>query len=103
MKSYNVVFSEQAEHDFQEYVDYIIYECKAPLTALRHYEDFFTTLDVLKHSPESFSIQTSPTLIRQLGFGVRRINYNKMAIFYTVHNDVVLIRRIVAGATIKDC
>ena len=102
MKNYNVVLSEQAELDFQEYIDHITYEYKAPLTALRHYEDFFATLNILKRSPESFSIQTSPTLIQQFGFGVRRINFNKMAVFYTIHNNIVLIRQIVAGAIIID-
>ena len=33
MKNYNVVLSEQAELDFQEYIDHITYEYKAPLTA----------------------------------------------------------------------
>lgn len=102
MKNYSVVLSEQAESDFQKYVDYIMYECNAPITALRHYEELFATLNSLKHSSESFPLQTHPTLLRQFGFGVRRINYKKMAIIFTVHDSTVYIHRILAGSMIVD-
>jgi len=36
------------------------------------------------------------------GFFVRRINYKKMAILYTVYEDTVLIHRVVAGSMITD-
>jgi len=101
MSQYSVVLSENAESDLQNYIDYIIYECKAPLTALRHYESLFETLNFLKRSPESYSIQTRASL-QQFGANIRRVNFKKMAIIYTIHSDIVYIHRIVAGTMITE-
>ncbi|GAB1415823.1 hypothetical protein MASR2M117_12290 [Paludibacter sp.] len=102
MKKYTVVLSEQAESDLEEYINYIMSKCKAPLTALRNYEDLFTVINSLRSSPESCSLQTRKSLILQFGFGVRRINYKKMAIIYTIHSNIVYIRRIIAGSMIAE-
>ena len=99
MSRYSVILSEDAEHDLQEYIDYIMYEYKAPITALRHYEALFDVLSGLKRSPESYPIQTRTSLL-QYGTNVRRINYKRMAVIYTVHGDIVYIHRIVAGSMI---
>lgn len=99
MRQYHVVLSENAESDLQNYIDYITHACKAPLTALRHYESLFETLKSLKHSPESYSIQTRKSL-QQFGANIRRVNFKKMAIIYSIHGDIVYIHRIVAGSLI---
>lgn len=96
MNLYNVILTQDAEIDLQEYIDYIIFDCDAPLTALRHYEDLFKTLERLHYIPETFPIQTGVSFLR-FGINVRRINYKKMAIIYTVHGDIVYIHRIMAA------
>ena len=58
MNLYNVILSQNAEIDLQEYIDYIIFECKAPLTALKHYESLFKTLKSLERFPKSYPKQT---------------------------------------------
>ena len=98
MDRYIILFSDDAENDFNSYIDYILYECKSPLTALRNYEELAETINQLKISPESFPIQ--PNL--RYGFNVRRVNYKKMAIIYTVHGNVVYIHRILASAMITE-
>ncbi|HBX45096.1 type II toxin-antitoxin system RelE/ParE family toxin [Limibacterium fermenti] len=103
MNDYNVVLSQEAEADLQDYIDYIMstYKYKAPLTALRHYEDIFNILRTLNNMPESYSIQTGTSFLR-FGANVRRINYKKMAIIYTVHGGIVYIHRIIAANLIKN-
>jgi len=93
---YNVILSQDAEIDLQEYIDYIMFDCKAPLTALKHYENLFDTLKSLERFPESYPIQTGSSFLL-FGTNVRRINYKKMAIVYTVHDDIVYIHRIIAA------
>jgi hypothetical protein len=96
MNLYNVVLSQDAENDLQEYIDYIIVGCKKPLTALRHYEGLFDLLNGLKYMPERFAIQTGASFLC-FGSNVRRINYKKLAIIYTVHGNIVYILRIVTA------
>ena len=38
MTNYEISLSKEADQDFVSYVNFIKYECKSPLTALRHYE-----------------------------------------------------------------
>lgn len=96
MSRYNVILSQDAEIDLQEYIDYIMFDCKAPLTALKHYEDLFNTLKSFERFPKSYPVQTGSSFLR-FGTNVRRINYKKMAIIYTVHGDIVYIHQIVAA------
>lgn len=101
MKRYDVVLSQDAESDLQEYIDYITYDCEAPLTALRHYEELFDVLNSLKYTPEKRAIQTGRFFLR-FGANVRRINYKKMAIIYTIRDHTVYIYRIIAAKLITD-
>ena len=38
MKKFEIIFSERSDNDIQDYIDFIYYEYKSPLTALRNYE-----------------------------------------------------------------
>lgn len=101
MNLYNVILSQNAEIDLQEYIDYIIFECKAPLTALKHYESLFKTLKSLERFPKSYPKQTGDFFL-PFGTNVRRINYKKMAIIYTIHSNIVYIHRIIAASLITN-
>ena len=97
MKKYNVKLSKQAETDLYSYVNHISCEYGAPLTALKHYEELSGIINDLKTNPEQYSVRHTASL-RRYGTNVRRINYKKMAVIYTIHNDLVYIHRIIAGA-----
>ena len=99
MLTYNIILSKNAERDFQDYIDFIIVECSAPMTALRHYESFYNTLKTLETFPESFPVQKSK-FFYIFGSNPRRLNFKNMAIIYTVHNEVVFIHRIIASKLI---
>lgn len=99
MQSYKILLSKNAERDLQDYIDFIIVECSAPMTALRHYENFFNTLKTLETFPESFPVQKSKSFFK-FGANPRRLNFKNMAIIYTVHKDVVFIHRIIASTLI---
>ncbi|HAF62421.1 MAG TPA: hypothetical protein DCK95_08855 [Anaerolineaceae bacterium] len=90
---YHIKLSDEAKKDFDEYIHYIRGVYHAPLTAIKHYAGLTKTINSLKSFPESYPIQTGISFLRY-GSNVRRINYKKMAIIYTVHGDIVYIHRI---------
>ena len=98
MRKYNVVSSPDASNDFRKYMDYIIYTCHSPQTALKHKNAFINTLKVLEKSAEIFPIKPDSHSLMQYGPFVRTITFKKMTIIYTVHGDTVYIHRIVASS-----
>ena len=100
MKKYIFELSAQANEDIQSFIDFIIFDYHSPLTGTRYYNGLFKTLKSLSHIAESLPISNKPEL-QHFGFNVRRINYKKMAIIYTVHQDIVYIHRIIPQSTIS--
>jgi plasmid stabilization system protein ParE len=96
---YRVKLTDEAKNDLDRYIHHIHSVYHAPLTALKHYIGLSNTINILKHAPDSYPIQTR-TSLQQFGANVRRINFKKMAIIFTIHDDVVYIHRIIAGAMI---
>jgi len=93
MNRFIVELSEQAANDIDRYIDFIIHEYHAPLTGTRHYNGLFDVIKSLAVIAESLPISNSPKLQR-FGFNVRKINYQKMSIIYTVHDNIVYIHAI---------
>ena len=98
---YKVKMSVDANADFGNYLDYIIYECDAPMTAAKHKAEILDALLELKKNPYINPIRHNESL-REFGMNVRRVNYKKMAILYTIHDDVVYVHRILASSLITD-
>ena len=99
MNKYELIFSMESEKDMFELEDVIYFDYKAPLTAFRYIQGLKDEIKLLKRSPESYPIQTRASLL-QYGSNVRRINYKKMAVIYTVHGDIVYIHRIIPASMI---
>jgi len=100
MKYYTIRTSKQAHIDIENLHFYIVETCKSPITSKRYIEGIIYKITSLSHSAESHPI-TSLKSILQYGYNARRINYKKMAIIYTVHQNMVLIRRIIPGSLIS--
>ena len=100
MKNYNIRFSKSAREDMQVLFDYISLTCKSYKTANEYQQGLLNLINELKKSAEIF--HTMKGKQSQLyGFNVRRINFKKMTIIYTVHGNIILIRRIIAGSLIQ--
>lgn len=80
----------------EELADMITYMYKMHNTAEKYMRGLYQKIGQLTRSPQSHTIQTS-TFFQRYGTNVRRINYKKMTIIYTVHGDTVYIHRIVAA------
>ncbi|GHT31844.1 MAG: type II toxin-antitoxin system RelE/ParE family toxin [Prevotellaceae bacterium] len=98
---YKIKLSNDAQYDFDNYIDYILFECGAPLTAIKHYEGITRALNDLSKNPFINNVRDN-AFFKTLGMNVRRENYKKMAIIYTVNEDTVFIHRIIASSLITE-
>lgn len=89
---YRIKFSD-AEKDFDDYIHHIRNVYHAPITVIKHYAELSNCINSLKSFPERQPLQSSSFFLR-FGSNIRRINYKKMAIIYTVQGDIVYIHRI---------
>lgn len=101
MNKYIIIFSKPSKDDIDDLANYIIGKCKAPKTATEYTKGILKKINSLKNSADSYALCNRWSL-HQYGWELRRINYKKMAIIYTIHGNSVLIRRIVPGAMIKN-
>ena len=99
MNKYTVVISEQAQQDLRDLSNIISFEYKSPANAVKYLREIYGEMGKLSTHAESYSIQAS-SYFSQYGFNVRRLNYKKMAIIYTVINNIAYIKRVVSASTI---
>ena len=97
--NYKLIITDSAQEDIDRYIDTIIYTYDAPITAKRHYDDLYRVLRKIERYPMINPIRYSPTLL-QYGYNVRRVNYKKMAILYTVIGHIIYVHRVIAGSLI---
>lgn len=93
MKKFIVKFTEEAMSERKSLAKFIKEEAKAPLTAERYMSGLKEEIKKLENSAEAIVIDEN--LSRQIGIEVRRTNYKKMAIIFSVEGENVYIHRIV--------
>jgi plasmid stabilization system protein ParE len=98
---YRVTIHQTAFDDIQVIADYIEKEYKAPATANNFLDGIEAALYSLELNASVFAVSTSPSLLKY-GKNVRRINYKKFAIIYTIELNVVHVYRIIHGSLIID-
>jgi len=101
MNLYQILFTEEAKQDIKQLSDVIKHQYKSPLTAFNYLQGLVDEIKKLRVSAESYIIQTRKSFTKY-GYNVRRVNYKKMAILYTVSNKTVYIHRVVPASTIAD-
>ena len=99
MNKYTVVISEQAQQDLRDLSNIISFEYKSPVTAIKYLREIYGVMRKLRTHAESYSIQ-STSYFSQYGFNIRRVNYKKMAIIYTVIHNTAYIKRVVPASII---
>ncbi len=101
MKIYSIVYTREARRDLHDLYFFIVSEYKTLLTAERYVDGLENTILQLKTTAESFKVQTYIEF-QKYGDNVRRVNYKRMAIIYTVDNQTVYIHRIIPAAMITE-
>ena len=81
-------------------LDYAIrQEFQAPLTAGRYLTDLKKQIKSLSRIAELRVVQ--PALSLEYGFDIRRLNFKKMAILYSIEENIVIVHRIIPQNLIK--
>ena len=96
---YTVSISEQAKDDIRNLRDVITYQYDSPNTAFKYIQGVIDVIKSLSKNPERHAIRRNRSLL-QYGMNVRRVDYKKMAILYTINGDTVYIHRVVASSMI---
>jgi len=98
--TYKIEYSKQAEKDVENLFDVIVNNFKAPITAFKYVDGLIHTINNLRKNASIYTIVESE-FVKLYGSNVKRINYKKMAIFFTIYEDVVYIHRIIPAATVN--
>ncbi len=101
MKKFEVVYSKDAVDDLQNLSDVIMYEYKAPLTAVRYLNGLQNEIKRLSVIADTLPYYTRPQLLKY-GQNTKRINYKQMAIIFGVFGPFVYIYRIIPANTIAN-
>jgi plasmid stabilization system protein ParE len=96
---YRVELSQQSIDDLEELADAISFTYNSPMTSKRYMKGLKAKIKSLAKNPESYPIRFNLSLF-QYGIFVRRVNYKKMAIIYSINKNTVHIHRIIASSLI---
>lgn len=94
----SIKYCEEAYKDILRLNEYIAQECHMPLTAKRYMMGLEQRVLWLQQNADLFPV--IPELSFEMGFPVRRLNYEKMAVLYSVTDDVVYVHRIIPQSMI---
>jgi plasmid stabilization system protein ParE len=100
MKKRKVIISEDAFDDLSDLMYVIKIQYQSPNTAVKYGRELVRAMYTLESNAEIYAVQTR-AYFNRFGRNVRRLNYKKMTVIYTIHGDAVYIHRIVAANTIS--
>ena len=100
MKTYTIRYTMEAKDDIKEMYRYIVYELLEPETADRYRDEIIEACEKLCMYGGSVAISQRESIQKRWGPKARAITYKKTAIIFNVINDVIFIRRIMAGSLI---
>ncbi len=99
MTKFRIVFSEESNKDIQKLFDFIEVNYKAPSTAKRYILGLFSKIDLLSNSADSYPIQNHKSFFKY-GLFVRRLNYKRIVVIFTLENDVAFILRVIPSSLV---
>ena len=101
MTQYRVLLSDEAWSDLDKLLLAIAVDYKSPLTAQRYIAVVWDKILELQSFASFIALYPHKGLQQRYGHSLRRINYKKIAILYTLENsNTALIRRIIPGSII---
>ena len=100
MRKNVVKITDIALQDIENVHDYIAYELFEPITADKYIRSIYDAIKHLTFYGASIAVSEKKFLLSQYGSTVRNIHHKKMAIIYTIENNVIIIKRIMAASLI---
>jgi plasmid stabilization system protein ParE len=98
---YRVELSQQSIYDLEELADAISFTYSSPMTSKRYMKELKAKIKALSKNPEAYPVRFNLSLL-EYGINVRRVNYKKMAIIYTINGNTVYIHRVIASSLITE-
>jgi len=99
LENYNLIITNEAQSDIDQYLYTINYIFDAPITAKKHYDGLYDLFRKIRKYPTANPIRHD-IFLPQYGLNLRRANYKKMAILYTINENTVYVHRVVAASVI---
>ncbi len=93
MRKYDIKLTEEAKQNRKSLARFIKEEVQAPLTAKRYMLGLEEEIKKLENSAGSLAVDEE--LSRQIGIEVRQTHYKKVAIIYSIEDDMVYIHHII--------
>jgi len=90
---YKVRYSDDAILDFNDISHLIANELGMPKTAFNYLKGLKEKIKRLEHYPEICAISNNKSIIENYGFNVRKLNYKKVSVIYTIIEKDVWIMR----------
>ena len=98
---FRVQLLHQANEDLRELAYTIAYSYGMPMTAEKYVRELRAVIQSLENNPERYPIRQNLSLQRY-GINVRRVNYKKMAIIYSIVGFMVYIHRVMPSSMVID-
>jgi plasmid stabilization system protein ParE len=99
--TYTVKFTYQANKNIHDITSYIKNNLYAPFTAEQFLRGIYARIAALETDASVHAISTYRDVLI-FGDKSRQINYKGFVIIYTIHDDIVLVHRIIHGSIIKE-
>jgi plasmid stabilization system protein ParE len=102
MKQYRIRYTSDAMEDIDGIYHYIAHVCRMPDTAVKfkYRNGIYDTIRQLAVWGGSVAVNLRESIQRRYGPDARTATYKKMTIIFNVMDDIVLIRRVMAGSLI---
>ena len=98
---YRIEYSPDARIDLRELAYTIANTYGMPQTSEKYVRELRAVIESLEHYPERYPIRQNLSLQRY-GANVRRVNYKKMAIIYSIVGFVVYVHRVMPSSMVVD-
>jgi plasmid stabilization system protein ParE len=98
---FHVQILSEAWQDMHEIYDHIENVYFAPETAERYFNGMLEKIHSLTEHADIYASSDYDYIQDRYGPEARHINYKKVTIIYTIHDDHVIIRAVIAGSLIR--
>ncbi|MDR0872456.1 MAG: type II toxin-antitoxin system RelE/ParE family toxin [Prevotellaceae bacterium] len=99
--NYTIRYSDEVLDDFRDISLLITNEFGMPQTAFKYLRGLKEKINSLEKYPTMYAIQTDKYIVQNFGWNMRRLNYKKVSVIYTIIDNEVWIIRAVWAYSIR--
>ena len=97
---YSIKVRLRAKKDIQNIHDYIEFELFNPMAAKRYLEGIYAKINQLSINAGVFAKSIYKDVLKY-DDNARHVTYKGFAIIYSIHDDLVVVHRVIHGSLIK--